>query len=50
MTTKEPSRKQIIISISTNNMERIMASSNMYVTNMNRLFKDMKLEISINFI
>ena len=50
MTMKGPSRKQIIIFINTNNIDRIIVSSNMYVTNINRLLKDIKSEISINFI
>ena len=50
MTIKEPSRKQIIIPMGTNNMERVIASSNMDITNMNRLLKNIKLKISINFI
>ena len=45
MTIKEPSRKWIIIPISTNNIKRVIASSNM-----NRLLKDIKSEILINFI
>ncbi len=50
MTMKEPFKKQIIIPMGTNNMDRIMVSSNIYVSNMNRLLKDIKLEILINFI
>ena len=50
MTMKEPFKKQIIIPMDTNSMDRIMVSSNIYVSNMNRLLKDIKLEILINFI
>jgi len=50
ITIKELSRRQIIILMGTNNMERVIARSNMCVTNMNRFLKDIKLEILINFI
>jgi len=50
MIMKGPFKKQIIIPMDTNNMNRIMMSSNIYVSNMNRLLKDIKLEILINFI
>ena len=48
--TKDLLRKQIIISISTNNMEKVIVQSNIYISNINRLLKDIKLEISANFI
>jgi len=35
MTTKDLSRKQIIISMSTNNAERVIAQSNVHMTNIN---------------
>jgi len=50
MTTKDLSRKQIIISMSTNNMERVLANSNVHVVNINRLLKGIKLKISAGFI
>jgi len=34
----------------TNNVKRVMAQSNVYVANINRLLKDIKSEISANFI
>ena len=33
-----------------NNVKRVMAQSNVYIDNINRLLKDIKLEISTNFI
>ena len=33
-----------------NNVKRVMAQSNVYVANINRLLKDIKSEISANFI
>ena len=50
MTIKGAFKKQIIISISINNMKRVIASFNIHVTNINRLLKNIKLEISIDFI
>jgi len=42
ITTKGSSRKQIIISIGINNTERVIVQSNIYITNINRLLKDIK--------
>jgi len=39
MTTKGPSRKQIIIPMSTNNSEKIILQANEYISNINRLLK-----------
>jgi len=50
MTTKGPSRKQVIIPMGTNNAERVMAQSNMHVANINRLLKDIKSEVLVDFI
>jgi len=47
---KDLFRKQIIISIGTNNMEKVIVQSNAYVANINRLLKGIKLKISVNFI
>ena len=50
MTTKILSRKQIIISIGSNNVERAMVKTNANVVNINRLLKGVKSEVSVNFI
>ena len=50
MTTKSPSRKQIIIPIKSNNAEIVIAKANIYVSNVNRLWMGVKSEIFINFI
>jgi len=34
----------------TNNAERVIVQSNMHVTNINRLFKDIKSEVFVDFI
>jgi len=43
-------RKQIIILMSFINSERFMAILNKYIANINRSFKDIKLDIMANFI
>jgi len=50
MTTQEPSRKQIIIPMSLNNVVRVMAQSTIHVLNINNSLKDIKLEICTDFI
>ena len=50
MITKGSSRKLIIVPMSMNNVERVLLNSNIYVANINRLLKGIKLEISTNFI
>jgi len=50
MTTKEPSRKQVIIPISKNNSNIIVSQANVHISNINRLLKDMKSEVLANFI
>jgi len=50
MTTKSLSKKQIIIPIKTNNVERVMAQSNMHIANINRLLKGIKSKISADYI
>ena len=48
--TKSPSKKQIIISMSTNNSERIIIQANSYISNINRLLKDIKSEVFTDYI
>jgi len=48
--TKGPLRKQIIISMNTNNSKRLIAQANNHITDINRLLKDVKSEISADFI
>jgi len=50
MMTKGSSQKQIIISMSLNNVKRVMAQSNIYITNINRSPKDIKSEVAVDFI
>lgn len=48
--TKELSRKQIIVPMSSNNSEKFMMLFNKHVANINRAFKNIKLDIMTNFI
>ena len=48
--TKDPSRKQIIILINTINSERVIAKLNIYIANINRLLKEVKSNISADYI
>ena len=50
MMTKDPSRKQIIILINTINSERVIAKLNVYIANINRLLKEVKSNISADYI
>ena len=47
MTTKRPSRKQIIVLMGSNNVERTMAKAKITIVNINRLLKDIKSKVSI---
>lgn len=46
MTIKSSSKKQVIILISTNNLEAIISQANMHIININYLLKDVKSKIS----
>jgi len=50
MTTKGLSRKQVIIPMGSNNPDRIIAHSNVYVANINSLLKNIKSEVTVDFI
>ena len=50
MITKDSLRKQIIILINMNDSERVIAQANNHITDINKLLKDVKSEISANFI
>jgi len=49
MTTKSLSRKHVIIPISNNKM-KFMADSSVYITNINKVLKNIKLKVMTNFI
>jgi len=50
MTTKDPSRKQIIVLINSNNIKRFMNKSSNYIANLNRALKNMRTDVIVNFI
>jgi len=49
MITKGPLRKQIIVSISSDNKVKFIVSSSKYITNFNRALKNTKSEVIIDF-
>ena len=50
ITTKVPSKSQIIVSMSNDNILKFMISSSSHITNLNRAFKNIKSEIVADFI
>ena len=48
--TKDLSKKQIIIFMSMNNVERIIVQTNTHIFNINRTFKEVKSDISTDYI
>ena len=50
MTTKRSSQKQVIIPINTTNANNFMNNSSIYVININRVLKNIKLEVMADFI
>ena len=50
MTTKELSRKQIIVPMSNDNISSFMKNSSAHVTNLNRLLRNAKTEVVVDFI
>ena len=50
MTTKGPSRKQVIIPIVKDNIDKFMKNSLIYVANLNRNLKNAKSEVSVDYI
>jgi len=50
MITKDLSRKKVIILMNTNNAKIFIAQFNVHIANINRLLKEIKLEISTNYI
>ena len=48
--TKGPSRKQIIIPMARSNAELIINSANQQITNINKSLKEIKSDITVDFI
>jgi len=47
--TKEPLRKQVIVSISNDNSKKFMADLSAYIININKALKNIKSEVKANF-
>ena len=50
ITMKKPSRKQIIIPMSSNNNNSVMKNSAVHVANINKLLRNTKSEVSVDYI
>ena len=50
MTTKDPFRKYIIILMNGNNIMKFMKESSYYISNINKALRNMKSDVSVNFI
>ena len=50
MTTKNPLQKQIIVPIDKNNINKFIAFSNIYVTNLIRALKNIKSDIMADYV
>ena len=50
MTMKDPSRKQVIIPMSKENVDNILATANKYIVNINRALKNIKSNVMVDFI
>ena len=50
MTTKGLSRKQVIISIGNDNIDKFMKNSSIHVANLNRNLRNTKFEVLVDFI
>jgi len=50
MTTKGPFRKQVIVLMSKFNINNILVLANKHVTNINRTLKNIKSNVTVNFI
>ena len=50
MTTKSPSRKQVIISMVKNNIDNFIKNSSIHMTNLNRNLRNAISEVLVNFI
>lgn len=50
MTTKCPSRKQIIVPMNNDNKKNFIEKSSSHITNMNSALKNIKLEVMVDFV
>ena len=50
MTTKSPSRKQVIVLINSDNIKKFISESSNHMSNLNRVLKNIKSDIMVDFI
>ena len=50
MTTKGPSRKQVIVPMYDVNKKVFMEKNSTHITNMNKILKNIKTEVMVNFV
>ena len=50
MTTKDPSKKQVIVSMNSENIKKFMGESSSHVSNLNSALKNIKLETVVDFV
>ena len=50
MTTKSPSRKQVIVLMNSNNIKKFIEESSSHISNLNRVLKDIKSEVMLDFV
>ena len=50
MTTKGPSRKQVIVPMNSDNIKKFMKKSSSHVSNLNRVLKNIKSEVIVDFV
>ena len=50
MITKDHSRKQVIVPMNNNNKTKFIEDSNNHITNLNRVLKNIKSEIMVDFV
>jgi len=50
MTTKGPSRKQVIILMGNENIIKFMKNSSIHITNLNKNLRNVKSEVLVDFI
>jgi len=50
MTTKGLSRKQVIVPMNSDNIKKFIEESSSHVSNLNRVLKNIKLEVMVDFI
>jgi len=50
MTTKGPSRKQVIVLINSDNIKKFIEGSSSHISDLNRVLKDIKSEVMVDFV